>query len=235
MMPSTLFCKKNKVTKAFKGKSVAIVGSGPSSLTNPSGFIDSHDVVVRVNNYKLMGTNGRRTDVYYSFFGTSIKKSVEELQQDGVFLCICKCPNDKPLESQWHESRHKFNGIDFRYIYEFRKDWWFCDTYIPTNEEFLEQFNLLSKHIPTTGFSAILEVLKHSPKSVYITGFDFFQSGVHNVNERWRRGNASDPIGHRPEFEFEWLLKNYEKENITFDEKLTKMIKMRKRRPYYGY
>lgn len=229
------FCDKSRLFEAFEGKTVAIVGSGPSVLANESGFIDSHDVVVRVNNYKLVGTTGRRTDVHYSFYGTSIMKTADELKNDGVYLCVCKCPNDKFIESRWHERNGKTNGIDFRYIYEFRKSFWFVDTYVPTTEEFLEDFELLKKHIPTTGFSAIINTIKYNPKSVYVTGFDFFQSRIHNVNERWRRNNPSDPIGHQPEFEFEWLRKNYQKHNITCDKHLSAMIKVRNKQPYYGY
>jgi hypothetical protein len=70
---------------------------------------------------------------------------------------------------------------------------------------------------------------------MYITGFDFFQSKVHNVNERWRRNNPSDPIGHRPEMEFEWLRKNYAKHNMTLDKKLMAMVKLKNKAPNYGY
>ena len=230
-----IFNDKAKLFETFEGKTVAIVGSGPTVLANESGFIDSHDVVVRVNNYKLMGTTGRRTDVYYSFFGTSIKKSAQELIEDGVYLCMAKCPNDKFIQSAWHEMRGKQQGIDFKYIYEYRKNFWFTDTFVPTVDEFLVYFNLLGKHIPTTGFNAILEVLNYNPRSVYITGFDFFQSGIHNVNERWKRRNNSDPIGHRSDLELNWLVKNYEKLGITFDVKLAQLIKQKKRKPQYGY
>jgi len=229
------FCDKSRLFEVFEGKSVAIVGSGPTTLSNESGFIDSHDVVVRVNNYKLIGTAGKKTDVHYSFYGTSIKKTAQELQDDGVYLCMCKCPDAKFMESRWHERHGKLNGIDFRYIYQFRKDFWFTDTYVPTVEEFVEHFELLGKHIPTTGFSAILDVLRYNPKSIYITGFDFFQSRVHNVNERWRKNNPSDPIGHTPEAEYTWIRKNFQKHNITCDKKLMAMIKMRNKVPYYGH
>ena len=229
------FCSKNRLFEIFEGKNVAIVGSGPGSLSNESGFIDSHDVVVRVNNYKLIGTAGKKTDVHYSFYGNSILKTQKELIEDGVYLCMCKCPDAKFMESRWHEMRHKHNGVDFRYIYELRKDFWFTDTYIPTLDEFLEHFKLLGRHVPTTGFSAILDVLKYNPKSIYITGFDFFQSKVHNVNERWRKNNPSDPIGHRPEMEFEWLRKNYAKHNMALDKKLMAMVKLKNKAQNYGY
>jgi len=62
---------------------VAIVGSGPSCRSNQVRFIDGHDVVLRTNNYKLYFETGYRTDVYYSFFGSSIRKTEKQLRHDG--------------------------------------------------------------------------------------------------------------------------------------------------------
>lgn len=202
------FCDRAAVSAVLTGKSVALVGSGPTVLENVPGFIDGHDVVVRINNYKLMPATGKRTDVFYSFFGTSIKKSAANLKADGVRLCMCKCPNVQFMESHWHQKRRKMHGVDFRYIYQARAAWWFCQTYMPTKEEFLEHFNLLGGHVPTTGFAALLDVLSYEPKSVYVTGFDFFASGLHNVNERWKPGDPTDPICHAPARECAWIAAN---------------------------
>lgn len=213
-----------EVEERFKGKRVAVVGSGPSVLSNKEGFVDSHDIVVRVNNYKLGPCQGFRCDVFYSFFGASIRKTPDDLIKDGVTLCMSKVPNGQPLDSKWHTLRKKRNGIDFRYIYTLRRDWWFCDTWVPTNRHFLRYFTLLARHVPTTGFSAILDVLEAKPASVYLTGFDFFTSGIHNVNEKWRKNNSQDPIGHRPELELEWLARRRLRLPITFDDKLHLMM-----------
>lgn len=187
---------------------MAIVGSGPSSLENEPGLVDSYDIVVRVNNYKLFPQTGFRTDVFYSFFGASIRKKTEDLAKDGVELCLCKCPNSKPLRSKWHEDNHKQAGIDYRYIYNSRKNWWFCDTYIPDEKVFLEKFEMLDKHIPTTGFAGIIDVLSFGPRELYITGFDFFRSRLHNVNDRWIPRNRDDPLRHDPDRELQ-VLKQY--------------------------
>jgi hypothetical protein len=206
----------------FHGKHVAIVGSGPGALDNDPGFVDSHEVVVRVNNYKIGVRQGYRCDVFYSFFGGSIKKDRAELESDGVHLCLCKCPNAKFMDSEWHRKNNKEIGVDFRYIYETRNDWWFCPTYVPTLGEFLDVFTMLGQHIPSTGFSALLEVRNHGPASIYMTGFDFFASRIHNVNEPWRPGNPNDPIGHAPEREREWLKEHGD--GITMDKKLTEIM-----------
>lgn len=221
-MQQNIFSDRDKLSREFYDKRVAIVASGPGCLDNEEGFIDSHDIVVRVNNHKLTPATGFRTDVHYSFYGTSIRKSAEELQREGVRLCLCKCPDAKFMDSPWHEQMRKPQGVDFRYIYNQRKDWWFCPTYVPTLQEFLDSFNLLDRHIPSTGFSAILLIASLKPKSIYLTGFDFFSSRIHNTNEPWRPGNPDDPIGHAPEKESEWLRKNTK--HFTLDKRLTSII-----------
>lgn len=210
---------RDELTEAFRGKRVAVVGSGPGSLENPVGFVDSHDVVVRVNNYKLIpgsGT-GMRTDAHFSFYGSSIKKTAAELKADGVRLCIAKCPDAQVLDSPWHQRNRKMAGVDYRYIYKARERWWFCDTYVPSVAEFMESFELLGRHVPTTGFAAVLQVLACDPQNCFITGLDFFQSGLHNVNEVWRSGDPADPIGHVPDAERAWFAENVERLPVTMD------------------
>lgn len=221
-MQQHIFSDRKRLEEFFHGKTVAIVASGPGCLDNEPGFIDSHDIVVRVNNHKLTEGTGFRTDVHYSFYGMSIKKTAEELQAEGVKLILCKCPNDKFIESPWHKRMGKPHGVDFRYIYEERKNWWFCPTYVPTTEEFLASFDLLGQHIPSTGFSAVLLIHSLKPKSIYLTGFDFFSSRVHNTDEPWRPGNPNDPIGHSPERERQWLIENWRE--YTFDQRLTQIF-----------
>lgn len=206
------------------GKVVALVGSGPGALHNAPGKIDGCDVVVRVNNYKLTQGTGARTDIFYSFFGQSIRKTPAELKADGVKLCYCKCPDAKFIESEWHVRHRKLNGVDFRYIYRQRAGWWFGPVYIPSIEEFMAHFELLGHHVPTTGFGALLDLLSHHPSQIFMTGFDFFQSGIHNVNERWRAGDPSDPIGHDPRAERRWLLENLTKLPIECDDALVRSL-----------
>ena len=219
-----IFCSRDEVRRMLAGKKVAIVGSGPGVMGNESGFIDSHEVVVRVNNFKLFEATGWRCDIFYSFFGTSIKKSPEELLAAGVKLCMAKCPDARFIESEWHVKHGKEVGIDFRHIYRRRADWWFCPVYVPTVAEFMESFDLLGQHIPTTGFSAILDVLACEPRAVYLTGFDFFASGVHNIDEKWRPGDPTDPIGHVPERERDWLFANINNHPITMDRALNEAL-----------
>lgn len=221
------FLSRSNVWPWFEGKRVALVGSGPGVLGNEPGFIDGHDVVVRVNNYRIGVNAGIRCDVHYSFFGSSVLKSAIDLRRDGVRLCLCKCPNGKPIESAWHERYGRQQGIDFRYIYRLRQNWWFCPVYIPSDDDFRRSFDLLGGHVPTTGFAAILDLLSWGPASLYLTGFDFFTSGKHNVSEPWRQKNLDDPIGHVPERELAWLRQNIDafETKITVDRALSACLK----------
>jgi hypothetical protein len=189
-------------------------------LDNEPGYVDGHDVVVRVSNYKTGTAQGFRCDVHYSFYGTSIKVDAARLLADGCELCMCKLPDSQPLESAWHRARGKLAGIDYRYIYRQRSYWWPCPVFVPSDERFLAKFELLGNHQPTTGFAAILDVLECEPAAVYLTGFDGFTSGVHNVDEPWRPGDPSDPIGHRPDLELQWLRTNRARLHLNFDKRL---------------
>jgi len=218
------FLSFEELKEKFQNKRVALVGSGPSVLLHSPGYVDSYDLVVRVNNFKLGNEAGYKVDAHYSFYGASILQSKEFLKKVGVNLCICKCPNSKPIDSRWHVENGKMRGIDFRYIYDFRKNFWFCDTFVPDDKRFVTKFEILQRHIPTTGFAAILDLLACKPDELYITGFDFFKSGIHNVNERWRQNNKQDPIGHDAEKEMIWLIDNRHKYPITVDGTLLKIL-----------
>jgi hypothetical protein len=218
------FVDFHQVRETFAGKRVVIVGSGPSILSLHNGLVDKHDVVVRVNSYKLGLRQGRRCDVHYSYYGQAIRKSADELQRDGVMLCMNKCPNSQPIQSAWHIANHRTNGIDFRRIHARRGDFWFCDTFVPDDERLLSKMRLLNGHMPSTGFAAILDILECNPAELFLTGFDFFSSGIHNVNEKWRDGHPGDPIRHKPMLEFQWIVDN--RDRITCDNALNTMIKV---------
>jgi hypothetical protein len=212
------FVNKDHILEVFENKRVAIFGSAPSCLKNDGKDIDAYDIIVRVNNYKVKGLEdkvGSRTDVHYSFYGGSIKKTAEELEKDGVWLCMCKCPNELVVSHHKMVSWDPKNiGGDFRPLYRRRKDFWFCDTYIPTKEDFMPHYKLMNNHMPTTGFSCILTIMGLNPKEIYITGFDGFKSGIHNVDEKWNdKSGRVDPICHLPGVEIK-MIKSFT-ENFT--------------------
>jgi hypothetical protein len=69
-----------------------------------------------------------------------------------------------------------------------------------------------------------LDVLSFKPAAVYLTGFDFFRSNLHNVDEPWKQKNADDPFKHEPEREREWLVKNVREHPLALDIDLARVI-----------
>lgn len=245
----TNFISLEECGEKFRGKTVALIGSGPSALMNPPGMIESFDLIVRVQNYRTKGFEailGKRTDVHYSFYGTSSRKTREELIADGVKLCMCKCPDGSlPFKSPWHLANGKPLGTDYRYIYTSRAPFWFCDTYAPTMDRFMQYLSVIQSedtkppyvgHQPTTGFACMLDLMSFGC-DVFVTGFDFFTSGIHNLNQAWEgtvqngvavSKNPTDPMRHRPDLEMEYMRKNWP-QNWTGDARLVALIGARKR------
>jgi len=82
----------DKLKNYIKNKKLLIVGGSPSASNKSKQWYDSFDIIVRLNNYKKI--NSDRTDIFFSFyFGRNIKKTKEELINDGVKFLINKCPN----------------------------------------------------------------------------------------------------------------------------------------------
>jgi len=227
----------DNLIQSFKDKVVVIIGSAPSALDNNSESIESHDEIIRVNNFKTTGTDlkgryydfrnkvGHRTDWHYSFYGGSIRTKVEELE--GIKGHICKCPNEEIVHmTDWHKERHFEKACGWAWIYRKRNDYWVAPVYIPIKSHYLRLFNILGGHVPSTGFACIWEMLNLPVKRLYITGFDFFRSGVHNINEHWSTGkNPDDPIKHLPEKEFEFFKEWVKTDNrIYVDNHLRRMI-----------
>ena len=90
------------------GKSIALVGpSPPENSSNQSNIIDSHDVVVRLNDpcfYALNGTLGRRTNIAF-FNGQKAEKFLvsSQLVPDDLLFVVFKS------ESQAHRFRKRQN------------------------------------------------------------------------------------------------------------------------------
>jgi len=161
------------------GKKLLIVGGAPSASKKSKEWYDSFDIIVRCNNYKKI--NSSRTDIFFSYFGRNIKKSKEELIADGVKFLINKCPNSDMSDVI---KNYTITMADYRWIYDLRKDWWFCPLISLTEEELLSQIDLLGGFMPTVGLSAILFFKQFNCK-INIIGFDCFKSGIHNLDEKW--------------------------------------------------
>lgn len=211
------FLSFSEIIQELWAERICIVGSGPSILDNPDGLIDSFPWVIRINNYKVLDNRtGKRTDIVYSYWGNAMRKTAQDLMNDNVKFLMCKCPNE------W--CHNDGAGGDFRWIYKQRGNFWGYPVYIPKKDDYMKYFDLLGGHVPSTGFACILDIMQISNVKVYLTGFDFFESKIHNLNEPWRLKHPDDPIGHVPDKEKEYVKKLFKKGKIEVDKHLRKIL-----------
>lgn len=207
------FADKTEIKNFIHNKRVVIFGSAPSALDNTEKDIENYDIIIRVNNYdisKFYKNIGKRTDIHYSFYGYSIRKTKKELSEEGIKYHVCKCP-----DAFCHNEALTEFSKSYRWIYEMRKDFWVAPVYIPAKEDYFKYYNKLNNHVPTTGFMAIMTFKDFFPAELYITGFDFFKSKLHNINQQWNEGKLkNDPICHDPEKEKNLLLEYTKKYNF---------------------
>ena len=175
----------HQMKQFFKNKKVIILGSAPSVVETQADFINNFDIVVRLNNYKFFN-ECKRVDVYYSYFGMSIKKTSDDIINDNVKLIMCKYPL-----CDWGNAIEGHSG-NWTNVYK-NKRYKAVDYYIPINEYFKRNYNLL-KRIQTTGLASILDILRFKPSFIYISGFDFFTSKKHNINEAWKDGDGNHDL-----------------------------------------
>lgn len=168
------------VNDFFCNKKVLVLGSAVCVVQMKAYFMETFDIIVRSNNYKPFN-NCTRTDVYYSFLGGSVKKSMADIVSDGAKWIFCRCPN---ADFSHHADGKYIPGFSFdaREVYVQRKDWFKLPFFIQTMENYELDFKLCNRLL-TTGVSSIVDVLRYKPKQLYVAGFDFFTRLIHNTNE----------------------------------------------------
>lgn len=177
------------------GKKVIIVGpAGYLEGRAKGNWIDSFDVVVRINHaIPILNTKdyGSRTDVLYHILSHRgaedqhkklvVREEIEEWQESGLKWLVS---SHGPLSD-----RIKIMGpiIDGAFP-------WTC-----VHDRFAARVKKqIGKKSPNTGITAILHLLSSNLRSLHITGFDFYSSGVYDgygdlkegedaaeINERW--------------------------------------------------
>ncbi len=161
--------------KYFDNKRIVLVGPSPHLIRKNLGkFIDSFDVVVRVNELGVVGEMskdyGSRTDIsFLTLTDESLPiymKMKEEVNYDHLKAVVC--PGDEynynPIaqSSKTQNVKEYFNSIDLNV------DFFHIKT--PTFEERCKIFECF----PTTGSVTIYELLNHNYKELYICGFSFY-------------------------------------------------------------
>lgn len=169
----------------FKDKRVIIVG--PSSYLEGmknGEFIDSFDLVVRINNLhdtnnpELIKDLGVRTDVIY-FDGSMNQSRFQDYTKCTPKLLKCTYP-----ETEWFfEDRCRTN------IHGLKN---FFNVEVVDNIMYQNLKSNLNKNLkvrPNSGLIAIVDLLGFSIKELYITGIDFYRSSYSSYHPDY--GGAS--------------------------------------------
>jgi hypothetical protein len=167
--------KEKLFEKVIKGKSVAIVGNGPSEIGKGKGTeIDSHDIVIRFNNYKTIGFEkdyGSKTDIWIKCSSNDIKHNIR----------------DKNIQLIVYEPDYKRHRIIDGYL-----DAMFAEN-ISMDYFNFEDHGVLRKKLnifPSTGLVAINKIIsKCNVKKLDLYGFSFLQEiqdgyATHYFNDR---------------------------------------------------
>lgn len=169
----------------FKGKKVIVLGSAPNVVNTTAEFMESFDVIVRVNNFTNFNAC-TRTDVFYSFFGKTVKRSFEDIDDSGCSLVMCKCPIGAVTVKNPDGSINSKLSDNYNWIYDYRKKWFGVlglPIYIQTEKNYTKDNKKIGQ-IMTTGVKAILDVLRYKPSALHFAGFDFGMSKMHNIDKQ---------------------------------------------------
>ena len=188
--------EESQVKDFIKGRTVLVLGSAACVAKLKPDFMESFDIIVRCNNYKIFNAC-RRVDIYYSFLGGSIKKSMDDIVADGAKFVFCRNPN---ADFSAHVGGQYVPGhsLDARPIYEQRKNWFKIPYFVQTFKNYRRNYGLI-RRLLTTGISAIVDIKRYDPARLYVAGFDFFTILIHNVDEPCNLNTGHDFPG---EFEY---------------------------------
>jgi hypothetical protein len=167
----------------LRGATLAIVGNaGYLGDLDQGEHIDSHRLVLRMNNFRTRGFErqvGARTDIFFTNFYHDVDVTNPEVRP--ARFVVASVPNNfarGPGRELIHRhGEHITVGLakmDRRQVYA------------PGGEFLLAQRRRIGKY-PTTGAMAIFlatEFLLRVCGAVYITGFSFFRGRSHYMSER---------------------------------------------------
>lgn len=152
---------EDNYTKYLKNKSVIIVG--PAEHVNSGKFIDSHDVVIRLNKgLKLC----EKPEKYGS--KTNVMYFADHHSYNGLTKEDLKKLNFMKFQFPDVDNKDYFHPLG-KTEYDGYKTIPFSNTILRTDKSYLD-FEKQIKTRPNTGTFAIWDILKYPIKSLYITG-----------------------------------------------------------------
>lgn len=175
--------KDERLSKLIENKKVVLVGPAQYLVGKNLGkVINEYDTVCRVN-YMAPGNftadYGDRTDIMFYNCSTvslgQMKKHFKDYPGFTENLQLVVCPSIKVLgPEKWQEWDLDYVSqtvANFKSINTHNKDFYWIGI---GNYRCL--FDMIKCQEPNSGMLAILMILKHNPKELFITGFTFYAS-----------------------------------------------------------
>lgn len=201
---------------------LSIIGCGAGVLeTKKKDFIDSSDLVVRINNFKLKGYEdyvGTKTDIYSC--APKFIHSIDKTEDERIKGCISRYEEELANHSELGPHKDLYvkvythPEINSNQMKEILLSYLPGNTIIKSEKEQYPNdpfpfarlpfssklkicnFGTMFQH--TTGFRTILHCLKtYSDYEIFVTGFDFFLSSgwYWDLNPRWWNGQHVSVAG----------------------------------------
>lgn len=224
----------NRYKNYLIGKKVALIGPAEYlTKLNTGEYIDSYDVVVRVNRGTEVIENysksiGKRTDILYNCLikspdnGGDIR--VKDYKRNKI-KWIATVPGSDPdgttVSNKLHEQVNWFTVFKLKWNFNFHvMDY--------------KKFSLINSKINSranTGFASIFDLLDHGVSKLYITGFSFY---LDNFMSGYKRGCDRDEEEfakqcfvskrHKQEPQWRYLKELYQKDKRVEVDKILKNI-----------
>lgn len=166
--------RREKLAKLVKGKTIAVVGNGPSEIGRNLGQeIDTHDIVIRFNNYDTKGYEkdyGRKTNIWVRGSGAS---DVINRNDISIYDCVIF----EGDYSHYPVIPQKHPKVIYDYLYQNTPITYYDRTIHETLREYC------GIEFPTSGLVTIwaLFLLKDIIKKMDIYGFAFRQHSIDNI------------------------------------------------------
>ena len=165
---------ENMFSKILYNSKVVIVGPSSTIKNSKQGkFIDSHDIIIRLNRAIPIVNNlkediGSKTTIIYTNLnyneGTKKHINFKKFKKNNIKFICSPNPPIKPFKKDLDRYLTEKHQLPFHTF---------------PIEDFMRTKSVLGCR-PYTGMSAIIDILRYNIKSLYITGIDFYANDYYS-------------------------------------------------------
>jgi len=227
--------KDERLIKLVENKRVVLVGPAKYLIGKNLGpIINGYDTICRVNYLAPAGFGefyGSRSDVMFYNCATlsleQMKQHFVEYPEYSKNIKLVVCPVAKALGSdKWTTWKMDFISPvvkNFESININNNDFYWVGM---ANYKYM--FNIIKCREPNTGMLAILTILEHNPKELFVTGFTFYagQKDTHFPGYATLPPNWKGISGHPQDQQKEFFKKYVLPKSIKIDSYLNTLLKL---------